>query len=522
MERDDRPSTATANVTGSTPTIRTEAIQTPASHPFSEPRAQIPSLVEVHPSMLERGRPEKKVGSPFFEPWSAPEPSSRRRVQKPKISMTTSVKDNSPVPLDHCSSRRSAASFSTAQTTDGQRSSSVADKYRDWVPFIATPPTPSKSQDGDEQTSLPDRKSRGSHNLSRLGNPPSRRSHWFSSAHDMDDEQVIPSSALSASFSAPGFSYPKFHGPSDSLPREGTPNPPLQPSAPPDRDFEQAKSVFSPDGYIPAGRRPIDIQRSMSDHSDYDQAHRIGDWVANSHSQPGFPSTESVSPPPAIIETLKGSAEPLGSNPSRFSSLSAKGNNHEQPFPGDDRKPASTAASLNRPRNEYRHPTVSEAHSRLASPSTNHKPSRQDFKERLLNEAMAWSNLRPADVKNAICFDSTKPFKPWSASAMREETIRREHFVLTKKILDSKPTPVFGTAKWYQLDRLRCWTNLNCHYRRVEVRWPPEYVPRYVEEAKKWDPEADFSAVSETGESACFGDEDEGMEGDESLGDGSV
>ncbi|KAL8881122.1 MAG: hypothetical protein Q9198_001610 [Flavoplaca austrocitrina] len=296
MDRDDRPSTATANVTGSTPTIRTEATQTLASNPRSEPPAQTPSLVEVIPSMVERGRPERKVGSPFFEPWSASEPSLRRRVQNPKISMTTSATEDSPVLLDHCSS-------------------GIGDRYRDWIPFIEAPPTPSKSQDGDEHASLPDDRSGGSHNLSRLENSPSRRSHRFSSAYDMDDEQVILSSALSAPFSAPGFSHHKFHWLSDSLPREGTPTPPPQPSAPPDRDFEQAQSVLSPDRNIPARRRPIDIQRSMSNHSDCDQAHRIGHWASNSHSQPGFPSTEPVSPPPAIIETFHGSAEPLGSNP---------------------------------------------------------------------------------------------------------------------------------------------------------------------------------------------------------------
>lgn len=47
-------------------------------------------------------------------------------------------------------------------------------------------------------------------------------------------------------------------------------------------------------------------------------------------------------------------------------------------------------------------------------------------------------------------------------------------------------------------------------------------MPRYVEEAMKWDPRDDFSVVSEKGETACFRDEDKGMEGDESSGDGSV
>ncbi|KAL9011784.1 MAG: hypothetical protein Q9180_009157 [Flavoplaca navasiana] len=235
--------------------------------------------------------------------------------------------EDSPVPLDRRSSRRSEASFSTARTTDGQRSVTVADLYRVWGPFIEAPPTTlSESEDGDEQTSLPKDKSRGSHNLWRLEDSSSRRSHRFSSAHDMDDEQVIPSSALSAPFSAPGFPHHKFHGPSDSLPREGTPNPPQSP--------------LSPDRNIPAGRRPIDIQRSMYDHSDSDLAHRIGGWASNSHSQPGFPSTEPVSPPPAIIETIRGSAEPLGSDPSRLRSLSGKENNHEQRFPNDDPKPA--------------------------------------------------------------------------------------------------------------------------------------------------------------------------------------
>lgn len=205
IDGDDRPSTATANVIGSAPTIRTEAIQTPASNPSSEPRAQIPSQSKDTPSMINRGRPDEKVESPFFKPLSASVSSLRRNVQKPKTSMITSVMEDSPVPLDHCSSRRSKASFSTARTTDGQPSSSVADLYRVWGPFINSPSTLSKSEDGDEQTSLPKDKSRGSHNLSRLEFSSSRRSYRFSSAHDMDDEQVIPSSALSAPFSAPGF-----------------------------------------------------------------------------------------------------------------------------------------------------------------------------------------------------------------------------------------------------------------------------------------------------------------------------
>ncbi len=48
------------------------------------------------------------------------------------------------------------------------------------------------------------------------------------------------------------------------------------------------------------------------------------------------------------------------------------------------------------------------------------------------------------------CFDdddNPKPFKPWSPDGMREEWIRREYYVLSRQLLDPKPTLVFGTAK---------------------------------------------------------------------------
>ncbi|KAI4117503.1 MAG: hypothetical protein LQ345_002278 [Seirophora villosa] len=513
--------------------------------------------------MIKRSRPKKKVGSPFFAPWSASESLLRRRVQKPKTSMATSFPEDSPVPLNHCSSRRSE-SCSTARTTDRQRSLSVSDLYRDWVPFLEAPPTPSKSQDGDETTSFPHDEYRASYNLSRLEDSPNRPSHRFPSAHDMDDEQSLPNSA---SFSAPGSSHHEVQEPSDSPPGKEVPTPSNQPS-PPDRNIEQvlpfrsrrmelqtpkkassascldydkeqlrrryrrrgrriedskmtSRTAFSPDRSIPAVRRRVDIQRSMSVHRNSDFKHRIGDWVSNTYSQPGFPSTEPAPPPPAIIETFRGSPpEPSGSNPPRRSSASVKDLKHEQRVPNDP-KPASTAASpMNRPRNKHRHPTVvSQPPSRPASPSPDRKPTRQDFKEQLLMEAMAWCNWRLADIESAICFYDTKPLKPWPAAAMKKETIRREHFVLTKQLLDPKPTPVFGTAKWYQLDRLRCWTNLNCHTRGKQVSWPEGYVPKFVEEAKRWDPRDDFSLVSGTEGSREVADKDDGTEGDESVGD---
>ena len=64
----------------------------------------------------------------------------------------------------------------------------------------------------------------------------------------------------------------------------------------------------------------------------------------------------------------------------------------------------------------------------------------------------------------------------------------------------------FGTPKWYALDLLRCFTNMNGHRRGREVTWPEGYVPRYLEEAKAWNEREDFSVASE---SVTNGDETE-------------
>ncbi|KAL8913378.1 MAG: hypothetical protein Q9171_001793 [Xanthocarpia ochracea] len=427
--------------------------------------------------MIERGRPPRRkypTENPFYQPRSSADSRKRRRAKKfeaplPPLppSPPSSFRElGLSLPHEHHKMEYEASS-STTRTIGQQQSPSVSKLYNDWQPFIAAHSSPSRTQDGEAQLSLPDNGSRGIREL------PSPSSPCYG-----DDQEAIPGSRRrdfrqrapeKASFvSRPeheeeqlGHRY-RFRG----LRLE--------------KNRAMSDRALSPDKDSAAGRRLQNSQRSTS--FNLRAAPHVGDWVTESRAQPGFPCTKPISRPPSIIETIPESPNPR--NSTRLSGL----------------------ASVIESSKESRDPTLSKPASRPASTENNNKKrsdrktSRREYKQRLFEEALEWNLQRPEDLKKEMCFDdddSPKPFQPWSPDRMKEEWIRREYYVLSGRMLNPKPTPVFGTAKWYDLDRLRCFTNLNGHHGHGKVTWPEGYKPRYPKGAAAWNPKDDYSVFLE-------------------------
>ncbi|KAL8836704.1 MAG: hypothetical protein Q9205_004633 [Flavoplaca limonia] len=215
----------------------------------------------------------------------------------------------------------------------------------------------------------------------------------------------------------------------------------------------------------------------------------VMNWMEDAQAQSRSPPSQSLSRPPSMIESIPESPDPrhatqlLAPPSSQQSNVDCRDQRHPKP-PSTS---ASTTASMNEGRDQ--------------------RPSAQEFRRRIFDEAMKWNIVHakhlPRQIRFAGNFDSVSESdtfeKVRSDHEMRREWIRREYFVLNRKMIDPVPMRYFGTPKWYALDLLRCFTNMNGHRRgRGEATWPEGYVPRYLEEAKVWDKTKDFSVASES------------------------
>lgn len=527
MDGGDGPTTV-ASCAGLTATILPEATATPTCGPSCEPCPPTSNQLDGIP-IMERDRPQKQngiAGKPFFQPRSAFESWSRHRQKKPKVSEAscTSGKALEPgLPLGHCNPEseassstpqtideqrspspppkdcetRSEASSSTTRTITGQRSPSIANLYRDWQTIIEAPSSPSCTQDEEAQLSLTHNELRRLSDLQAVEQIPGGPSYRPSSPPEKDNEEVMrifryrcfglrtPEKASSTSRSDKDEEQLRYRYRSSG------------------RRIEDNRmisdSALSPKRNSTAGRRPQDNQRSMSCNG------RVAPYVLNRVSecwaQPESPSTMPISPPLAINEILRQSPESRNSNPLLRSVFVLENNNEQRN--SNTSKPASTAAPLTRGHNEDQSPTISRPASRLASPylkyeeRPNGQTLREGFQATLLEEVLSWNLWLPSDVKKYMFFPPSGLFKPWHPSLMVEEWTRREYYVLSQRMLDPELTPVFGTAEYYELDLLRCFTNMNGHHGYGVVTWPPGYTPRYLEEAAAWDPEDDISVFVE-------------------------
>ncbi|KAI4265827.1 MAG: hypothetical protein LQ337_008935 [Flavoplaca oasis] len=191
--------------------------------------------------------------------------------------------------------------------------------------------------------------------------------------------------------------------------------------------------------------------------------------------------------------------------------------------PESPAKPPSVSASITGSKNGYRGPRTPKPASPQLPPQDNNRegsyqrPSAQEFRRRILDDAKKWNIVHARHLPTQICFvgsfdsasDSDTFEKIRSAYEMKREWIRREYFVLSRTFISPVPMRYFGKPKWYALDLLRCFTNMNGHRRgRGEVNWPEGYMPRYLEEARAWDETKDYSVVSE---SVANDDETESM-----------
>ncbi|KAL8879478.1 MAG: hypothetical protein Q9198_002910 [Flavoplaca austrocitrina] len=429
---------------------------TPSPNPFDGP-------------IIERPHPPRRDvinGSPFYTIRSAPDARERRRgkeVKGPLPSLSSSsgrrlvpstpherVGMEAEVPtasgngrgmnaLDESSTTESEASSSAAGTVGGQQSPSLRQMYSDWMPLIA------HAAEGQPRLRLQALEKASSVACSNPEEEELDRRYQLGGQRIEDGGAMSEEEDLDRRFQFGGQRM--------------------------EDDGAMSESGFSPDRNNEADRE------------------YVMNWMENAQAQSRFPPSQSLSRPPLMIESIPESPDPrhatqLLAPPSiQQSNVDCR----DQRYPKPPSTPASTTASKNEGRDQ--------------------RPSAQEFRRQILDEAMKWNIVHaqhlPRQIRFAGNFDSVSESdtfeKVRSDHEMRREWIRREYFVLSRKMMDPVPMRYFGTPKWYDLDLLRCFTNMNGHRRgRGEATWPEGYVPRYLEEAKAWDERKDFSVASES------------------------
>ncbi|CAO1606493.1 hypothetical protein XANCAGTX0491_009992 [Xanthoria calcicola] len=136
------------------------------------------------------------------------------------------------------------------------------------------------------------------------------------------------------------------------------------------------------------------------------------------------------------------------------------------------------------------------------------KASRKTYKNKLFEETSGWKVVpTEEEFKQQMCYDDDdddpETFSPRSHEKMYEEWKRREYDVIHHQVQKPQRLHIFGTAEWYDFDRLRCWTNFSCHWGGGwgKALWPEGYQPRFLEELKSYVPPDQESVFSdETGD----------------------
>ena len=82
---------------------------------------------------------------------------------------------------------------------------------------------------------------------------------------------------------------------------------------------------------------------------------------------------------------------------------------------------------------------------------------------------------------------------------MLEEWKRRGYDVIYRQVRKPRRLHISRPAEWYNLDRLRCWTNFSCRWGRSlgKALWPEGYQPRFLEELKSYVPANQESVFSD-------------------------
>lgn len=123
--------------------------------------------------------------------------------------------------------------------------------------------------------------------------------------------------------------------------------------------------------------------------------------------------------------------------------------------------------------------TVADPEEEIPSPK-DHRAVRTECKERLFLEAKKWSySPDNKTLKRLLCFDDDddeRAHRIPPPDILIWDQRRYEKHVRAQHERHTLPIRVYGTPALYELDRLKCWVNLNMHRDDHKNPWPPGYI----------------------------------------------